>query len=191
MNKENNQGIRIPGSNNPFRRLSYFGSEEIGGVEYFHTLANQLQTDKKYFLTHLISAYLNYYLRKNLIGYTHQWHPYFLKTLQFYQRQEGLNIVSFLQKVQGYNILFKGAILAVKNLKGLFLRSLFLVGKKDGGNRPVISLKELNKKFSHAHFKMEGLSLLKEMLLPGEFMCNIDVYFTVPLSKHSQKYFRF
>ena len=35
---------------------------------------------------------------------------------------------------------------------------------KDGGQRPVINLKELNTLIPYKHFKMEGLQLLKEIL---------------------------
>ena len=41
---------------------------------------------------------------------------------------------------------------------------------------------------------MEGLFLLKEMLLPGDKMCKIDLkdaYFAIPLSVKSRKYVRF
>ena len=47
-------------------------------------------------------------------------------------------------------------------------------------------MKELNKMVPYARFKVEGLFLLKEMLLPVDFMCKIDLkyeYFAVPLSK--------
>ena len=66
--------------------------------------------------------------------------------------------------------------------------------KKDGGNCPVVNLKDLNRNFPYRHFKMEGLFLLKEMLLPGDKMCKIDLkdaYFAIPLSVKSRKYVRF
>ena len=66
--------------------------------------------------------------------------------------------------------------------------------KEGGGNRPVVNLKDLNRNIPYRHFKMEGLFLLKEMLLPGDKMCKIDLkdaYFAIPLSVKSRKYVRF
>ena len=60
-------------------------------------------------------------------------------------------------------MLQKGAIQVVSPLKGEFISTVFLVKKKDGGNRPVINLKQLNS-FVYQHFKMEGLQLLKHLI---------------------------
>ena len=80
------------------------------------------------------------------------------------------------------NMLEKGAIKSVFPVKNQFLSSLFLVGKKDGGHRPVINLKHLNSFIPYEHFKMEGLFLLKEMLKHEDYMCKLDLkdaYFSV------------
>ena len=45
-----------------------------------------------------------------------------------------------------------------------FVSNLFLVKKKDGGNKPVINLKNLNQYISHHHFKLKSLQLLRDML---------------------------
>ena len=96
------------------------------------------------------------------------------------------------QEVQ--DMLRKGTIVVSDHKEDQFLSSLFLVKKKDGGNRPVVNLKDLNRNIPYQHFKMEGLLLLKEMLLPGEKMCKIDLkdaYFAILLSVKSRKYVRF
>ena len=41
--------------------------------------------------------------------------------------------------------------------------------------RPVIDLSSLNKFIVNEHFQMENLSCLKTLLLPGDFMTNIDL----------------
>ena len=61
-------------------------------------------------------------------------------------------------------MLQKGAIQVVSPLKGEFISTVFLVKKKDGGNRPVINLKQLNSFVVYQHFKMEGLDLLKHLI---------------------------
>ena len=52
---------------------------------------------------------------------------------------------------------WSGAIKQVTNTRCQFLSNIFLVSKKDGGNRPVIDPKNLNSSIPYQHFKMEGL----------------------------------
>ena len=63
----------------------------------------------------------------------------------------------------------------VEHRRGEFLSNIFLVPKKEGlnavGQRPVINLKELNMFLACNHFKMEGLTCLKDILAHGDFMC--------------------
>ena len=81
--------------------------------------------------------------------------------------------------------MFKGAIVISDPKEDPFLSSLFLVKKKDGGNYPVVNLKDLNRNVPYQQFKMKGLFLLKKMLLSGDKMCKIDLkdaYFVIRLS---------
>ena len=96
------------------------------------------------------------------------------------------------QEVQ--NLLMKGAIQEVHLSQNHFLSNLFLVPKKSGGHRPVINLKKLNTYIPYNHFKMESISLLKELLRKEDFMCKIDLkdaYLSVPLHQQSQKFVSF
>ena len=63
-------------------------------------------------------------------------------------------------------LLGKGAIVEVHNPRGGFYSNLFLVPKKDGGQRPVINLKALNSFVHTEHFKMEGIRALKDLINP-------------------------
>ena len=75
-----------------------------------------------------------------------------------------------------------------------FVSHLSLVSKKNGGQRPVISLKVLNTLIPYKNFKMEGLHLLKEILEQNDYLCKLDLkvaYFSVPLNKQSKKDVRF
>uniref|UniRef100_A0A7M5V2U2 Reverse transcriptase domain-containing protein n=1 Tax=Clytia hemisphaerica TaxID=252671 RepID=A0A7M5V2U2_9CNID len=92
------------------------------------------------------------------------------------------------------SMLLKGAIVTVTPSPEQFVSPLFLVPKKDQGQRPVINLKNLNKFIPYEHFKMEGLFLVKEILKQGDWMLKIDLkdaYFAIPLDQHSQRFVRF
>ena len=87
-------------------------------------------------------------------------------------------------------MLRKGALHLVHSKDSQFLSNLFLVPKKDGGNRSVINLKALNSLILYSHFKMEGLHLLKYLLRENNFMCKVDMKdasLCVPLHKNHQK----
>ena len=87
------------------------------------------------------------------------------------------------------NMLEKGATCHTSYLKGEILSNVFLLGKKGGGNRPVINLKRLNQFIPYQHFKMEGLFCLREMLRKDDFMCKLDMkdaYFSILLHQSSK-----
>lgn len=75
-----------------------------------------------------------------------------------------------------------------------FISPLFTVPRKGGGQRPVINLKDLNHFVEYQHFKMEGVTMLKDLLKPNDFMTKIDLkdaYLTVPVWQNHTKYLRF
>jgi hypothetical protein len=43
-----------------------------------------------------------------------------------------------------------------------FISSMFVVPKKDGGNRPAVNLKPLNQYLVYEHLKMEGAHMLRD-----------------------------
>ena len=61
-------------------------------------------------------------------------------------------------------MLEKGAIRGAIHCKDQFVGHLFLVSKKNGGQRPAINLKDLNIFTPCKHFKIERLHLLTEIL---------------------------
>ena len=74
--------------------------------------------------------------------------------------------------------------------RGIY-QQLFLVEKKDGGNRPVINLKHLNQFIPYQHFKMEGFHWLGNILKKGNYICKLDLkdaYFGVPLNHAFRKF---
>ena len=80
------------------------------------------------------------------------------------------------------------------HVSGEFLSNVFLVGKLDGGKRPVINLKNLNLFLPYQHFKMECLHLMKDLLQEVDYICKIDfheAYFAIPINQKYRKYLRF
>ena len=91
-------------------------------------------------------------------------------------------------------ILKKGTIKPAHSFQKQFLSPIFLFPKKDSGQKPILNMKKLNQRIRYAHFKKEGLFLLKESLQENDCICKIDLrdaYFLVPLSSESQKFIRF
>ena len=75
-----------------------------------------------------------------------------------------------------------------------FLSTVFLVPKKDGGQRPVINLKSLNKFVYTEHFKMEGIHILRDLLRAGDWMTKVDLkdaYFMVPIHEEDRAFLKF
>ena len=60
--------------------------------------------------------------------------------------------------------------------------------------RPVINLKALNTFVTSPHFKMEGIHLIWDLMVQGDWLTRIDLndaYFAVPIHNTHQKYLRF
>ena len=92
------------------------------------------------------------------------------------------------------NMLKKGAIQQTEHQAGEFISNISLVGKRDGGNRPVVNLRYLNQFIPYQHFKMKGLFCLRELLQEEDYMCKVDMkdtYFSVPLHQSSRNYVSF
>ena len=91
-------------------------------------------------------------------------------------------------------LLDKGAIKMTSPCPTQYVSRIFVVPKKDGSFRPVINLKPLNRFIVAAHFKMEGLAMLRDLLRPGDWMASIDLkdaYLSVAIWEEHRKYLRF
>ena len=91
-------------------------------------------------------------------------------------------------------MLAKGAIEEVAPSPGCYSR-LFVVPKKDGGWRPVINLKRINKEFlDPPHFRMDTTKDVAMLLSPGDWAASVDLkdaYFHIPLNRRSRRFLRF
>lgn len=86
------------------------------------------------------------------------------------------------------DLLAKGTIVSVPQIDvgtKCSVSNLFLVPKKDGGQRPVVNLKKMDSSVEE-HFKMEGIHTLKDLLTQGDWMCNVDLkdaYFLILIAE--------
>ena len=83
-------------------------------------------------------------------------------------------------------MLLKGAIDEVAPSRGYYSR-VFCVPKKEGGWRPIINLKRLNKEFLDLPpFRMDTAKNVALLLRPGDWAASIDLkdtYFDVPVNR--------
>ena len=75
-----------------------------------------------------------------------------------------------------------------------FLSTMFLVPPKNGGQRPVINLKGLNRFVHTEHFKMKSIHILKDLLKAGDWIVKVDLkdaYFMVPIHQDDRAFIKF
>ncbi|KAK3102086.1 hypothetical protein FSP39_008630 [Pinctada imbricata] len=75
-----------------------------------------------------------------------------------------------------------------------FYSTFFLVQKKDGGYRPILNLRPLNKYLKVQHFKMETLRSIIQALEKGDWVASLDLkdaYLHVPVFPPHRKFLRF
>lgn len=91
-------------------------------------------------------------------------------------------------------LLQKGAIERVSQTQDQFVSRIFVIPKKDGSHRPVFNLRPLNQFIKKCHFKMEGMTTVKELVQKEDWFCTIDLkdaYLSVAVNKDHRKYLRF
>ena len=72
-------------------------------------------------------------------------------------------------------LLEKGAFVKAQHCPGEFISNLFLVPKKTGDLRPVINLKPWNKFVVKRHFKMETISVARELMNSNDYLACVDL----------------
>ena len=102
-------------------------------------------------------------------------HPPHLSTTEISLLEEEIQMLLEKQAVQKVPASTKG-----------FYSNMFMVPKKDGGQRPVINLKHLNKFVKSEHFKMEGLHTVKALIQKNDWLAKVDLkdaFFMIPMAQ--------
>ena len=92
------------------------------------------------------------------------------------------------------DLISKKAVIQLGDSSVAWISNLFLVPKKDGGQRPVINLAPLNRFLVKQHFKMESFALIPDLLKQGDWLAKIDLkdaYLSVPIHADHQKFLAF
>ncbi|KAL0157079.1 hypothetical protein M9458_048325, partial [Cirrhinus mrigala] len=94
------------------------------------------------------------------------------------------------------NLLEKGAVKVVhpaQSESGFYSR-YFLVPKKDGGLRPILDLRLLNRALMKRPFKMITLKQILLHICPGDWFFSLDLkdaYFHIQIAPHHRRFLRF
>ncbi|KAK7929150.1 hypothetical protein WMY93_005545 [Mugilogobius chulae] len=92
-------------------------------------------------------------------------------------------------------LLTKKAIREVKcDQRTGFYSRYFLIPKKDGGLRPILDLRSLNKFLRPLKCKMLTVPRVRQAVLPGDWFATIDLkdaYFQIPIWEGHRRYLRF
>ena len=92
------------------------------------------------------------------------------------------------------SLLTKGVIVRSKHESGEFISPTFTVPKPDGNVRLILNLKRFNESVQYAHFKMETIHSIINLVTPGCWMASLDLkdaYYSVKIHPKYQKFLKF
>ncbi len=123
-------------------------------------------------------------------------------TLQFFRRPPRFNSSTVRERNASvlreeiHNLLAKRAVEAVPltDRESGFYSRYFLVPKKNGGLRPILDLRPLNRALSKRSFKMITLRQILSHIRPGDWCISVDLkdaYFHIQVAPRHRRFLRF
>ncbi len=93
-------------------------------------------------------------------------------------------------------LLEKGAVERVppNELESVFYSRYFVVPKRDGGLRPILDLRPINRALCKRPFRMITLKQILAQIRPGDWFASVDlkdVYFHIQIAPHHRRFLRF
>ena len=92
------------------------------------------------------------------------------------------------------SLLKKGVIVQSEHEPGEFISPIFTVPKAGDKIRLILNLKQFNQYVVYAHFKMESIHSILNLVTPGCWMASLDLkdaYYSVKVHPDYQKYLKF
>ncbi len=93
-------------------------------------------------------------------------------------------------------LLEKGAVERVppNELESIFYSRYFVVPKRDGGLRPILDLRPINRALCKRPFRMIMLKQILAQIRPGDWFASVDLkeaYFHIQIAPHHRRFLRF
>ncbi len=93
-------------------------------------------------------------------------------------------------------LLEKGAVERVppNELESIFYSRYFVVPKRDGGLRPILDLRPINRALCKRPFRMITLKQILAQIRPGDWFASVDLkdaYFHIQIAQHHRRFLRF
>ncbi len=93
-------------------------------------------------------------------------------------------------------LLEKGAVERVppNELESVFYSRYFVVPKRDGGLRPILDLRPINRALFKRPFRMITLKQILAQICPGDWFASVDLkdaYFHIQIAQHHRRFLRF
>ncbi len=93
-------------------------------------------------------------------------------------------------------LLEKGAVERVPphELESGFYSRYFVVPKRDGGLRPILDLRPINRALCERQFRMVTLKQILAQIRPGDWFASVDLkdaYFHIQIAPHHRRFLRF
>ncbi len=94
------------------------------------------------------------------------------------------------------NLLEKGAIETVppSERESGFYSRYFVIPKRDGGLRPILDLRPINRALGQCPFRMLTLKQILAQIRPGDWFASVDLkdaYFHIQIAPHHRRFLRF
>ena len=150
-----------------------------GGVAHRVTQWRTVTTDRE--ILQIMASGLTLRLENTPKQLTHVQHPVSRK-------------IAPVIKAEIQTLIEKQVIATTEKEDNDFFSPIFLRTNKDNSQRMILNLRSLNDNVDTAHFKMESIKNVLNMVTPNCYLASVDLkhaFYTIPVAPSHQKYLKF